>query len=134
PARDSTCSLSLHDALPIYFNDIDTTFLDAGDPAVVAAQVVADLDSMHTAGAANQRLHALLIAQHPDHLETFDIEAFEELSGPILIRFDILGASLALGQIDPDRRLERAAQRAGTVGECLIGNDLRQWLDIAGRT
>src|SRR5690554_3370287 len=116
-----------------YFNDIDTALFDAGDPAVVAAQVVADLDSMDTAGAANERLHALLITENADHFKAFNIEAFEELPGSILVRSDVLRALFPLRQVNSDRRLEGAAQRTGAVGEGFIGLDLGQGLDSTCR-
>src|SRR5690554_5667107 len=73
-----------------YFHHINTSFFDAGDPAVVTAQEVADLDSMHIARATNKRLHALLVTEYADHLEALNIEALKKLPGSVLVRLDVL--------------------------------------------
>ncbi|MDT4872443.1 hypothetical protein FQZ97_1076260 [compost metagenome] len=98
---------------------------------MVASQVIAHLDPVHPSCTTDQREIPRNVDQGAHHLEGLDIEPFEELLDPGFIRMDVLGALLLLGQIDLDRRLEGTAQRGGTVGEGLVGLELRQWFDGA---
>src|SRR5690606_37236218 len=100
--RQAECARPLQPTtFPIryYLDHIDTTFLDAGNPAVVTAQIITDLDPVNASRATNECLHALVVAEHADHLEPLDIETFEELPDPVLVRLDVLRALLPLRQV-----------------------------------
>src|SRR5690348_3434044 len=74
-------------AVGYQFGQFNVVFRDAGDMAVVLAEVIADVDRMdHALRILDQRFRPALAAERAYHLQAVQREGFQRLAHTILIR------------------------------------------------
>lgn len=87
---------------------------------MISAQIVSRLDSMHSPSPTNQSKNTLLVTKSANHLENFNIETFEKLFDPRIIRLYFSRTFLAAHHVYLDRRLKRTTQRCSTISKAFI--------------